>query len=149
MTTYLALDNISVSAEDLGHGITRRWLFDKKIVMYTTDATTRASVDTWATALEYDMRNWPANQVYGVIHDFRKIMITPYSRRRAEEVCKLYPAHFTGRYALVLEPSVMGLGFKLFTMRRLSRLMPQLEGGFFFKFEEALAWMEELIRPLD
>lgn len=128
--------------EDLGHGISRRWLDDGKIAIYTTYDTGRASVDTWAGHVIADARNWDPDLPYLIVHDFKKISITPYSRRKAEEVCRAYSRDLRGRFGLVVQPGPIGLTFRLFTQRTLKRLVPPgLQEGYFGNLEDALDWL--------
>lgn len=130
--------------EDLGHGIVRHRIADDRIVIYSTHATTRASVDTWADAVLTDASQWPKDRPYLIAHNFQKIAITPYSRQKAQVVCRSYDRNLTGRFALVLNQGPIGFTFRIYTQRVLGRMVPDgLEPGYFHNLGTAIDWLKE------
>ncbi|MCI0710482.1 MAG: hypothetical protein L0154_10010 [Chloroflexi bacterium] len=130
--------------EDLGHGIMRHRIADNRIVIYSTHATTRASVDTWTRAVLDDAANWQGGSPYLIAHNFQKIAITPYSRQKAQEVCRSYDRNLTGRFALVLNRGPVGFTFQIYTQRVLAGMVPRgLEPGFFYNLDAAIRWLKE------
>jgi hypothetical protein len=137
------MDTFDVS-EDLGHGIHRHRLADNRIVIYSTHDTTRASVETWAKAVLDDAGTWRPNSPYLIAHNFQKIAITPYSRQKAQEVCRAYDRNLTGKFALVLNRGPIGFTFQIYTKRVLGPLVPDnLEPGYFYNLDAAIDWLKE------
>lgn len=130
--------------EDLGNGIHRHCIADHRIVIYSTHATTRASVDTWANAVLSDASNWPEDRPYLIAHNFQKIAITPYSRQKAQDVCRSYDRDLKGRFALIINRGPIGFTFKIYTQRVLSEMVPDgLEPGYFHHLGPAIDWLKE------
>lgn len=129
--------------EPLGHGVTRRWLYSRRIVIYMLDEATRAAVDTWAQHVVADSQAWERSRPFLALHHLENLGMTPYSTRKAEEVARSMPRDLHGRYASVIGKGVIGQTIKIFGTTRLRRLLPQLESQFFFEEAPAVAWLRQ------
>jgi hypothetical protein len=135
--------------EALGHSITRQWYWQHQAVVYGYRSTERVAVDTWAEAVLADMRAWPAEKPFLALHDLRGVGMTPYSAYRSEMVGRALRKELHGRYAGLIDSGPVGSTIRFFAVSRLRRIMPQLESGFFFDFDEAMAWLQEKATPLE
>ncbi len=130
----------SEHVEQLSPGLTREWLCDRRIVVYTVTDVRRESVDAWVDTFKTDTMNWPANQPMLVIHDFTApgAVASPYARARAQEIVEVCP-EVKGRAALVLSPSVFNSLIHLF-LNRQNASTPRVRKTFMSR-EQALAWL--------
>ena len=128
--------------EELGNGITRKWLYGRQIVVYIMQDGGRNAIDTWADNVTADIQRWDSTCPYLALHHLANWGMTPYSTRRAEEVARQIPKTLHGRYASVISPGFIGQTIKLFGTRRLKVLLPQLESQFFFNYDTAVQWLK-------
>jgi hypothetical protein len=86
------------------------------------------------------MGQWPATHPYLVIHDFREgnIALTPYARKRAEELIQV-GVHVPGYAAILLPKSFVAQVIRLFMRMQRSR---GIENQLFFDYDDGLAWLK-------
>lgn len=127
--------------EEIAPGLTRSWLFDKRIVMFRLSSSSREVADAWVECVKETMEHWPKGQTYLAIHDMTsdKVSLTPYARKKAEELVPL-SASAPGYAALLLAPTFVGHLIRLFlrTQRQQGN-----ENQIFFKMSEALNWLND------
>jgi hypothetical protein len=138
-----SLKHLSVEVEELPHGVTRTWLHGRCMVIYTPPDTTRAHVDTWATAVIEDVTHWPTDRPFLALHDFTRLGVTPYNREKGIAVLKAVPDELGGRHAFLLQRGALGQAMKFFGARSFRKHCPQLEPAFFFDYDAALEWLRE------
>jgi hypothetical protein len=128
--------------EQLPHGITREWMLDRRIVIYSGINTPRASVDSWFEAFKEDLLAWPADRPYLVVHDLthKNVALTPYARKRAQDMIFLRP-DLKGRSALIMRNTFASHLIELFL--RQQRQTPRIRHVFYNR-EKAVAWLREL-----
>ncbi len=130
----------SSSIERLTPGLTREWLYDGTIVVYTLVDAHRETIDAWIDAFKADIGRWPAERPFLLMHDFsvKGVISTPYARSRAQELVDARP-DVKGLAAIVFpRNSLMITMIQLFLSRqrhaaRIQRAFPSREQG--------LAWL--------
>jgi hypothetical protein len=130
----------SSGIEHLSPTVTREWLFDRQIVVYTLADPRRETVDTWINAFRSDIMNWPADRPFLVIHDFsvKGSASTPYARTRAQELVDMRP-EVRGRAAVVLPQSSITIAMiQVFLSRQRKTARTQRA---FARREQAIAWL--------
>ncbi len=127
------------AVEWLSAGVSREWLFDKKVAVYTVLNASRESVDTWAETCKTDINNWPANQPVLLMHDLsaKGIALTPYARERSQAIAATRPES-RGRIAVVLSSSLAASLIQLFL--RTEKRTPRIHRAFSSR-EKGLAWL--------
>ncbi len=125
-------------------GLTREWLFERQIVVYTLTSASRDAVDAWIDTGFATMKSWPADRPYLAIHDVSSpnLTMTPYARQRAREIAKQLPPHLT-RSAAIVRKDMFGQAIRLFIKLDMLRVHPTLERKVFFTREAAVAWLKE------
>jgi hypothetical protein len=127
----------------IGKGLTKAFLFDKRIVIFHLDTVARDIIDAGAKDVLETMKNWPTKHQYLVIYDITsaKIALTPHLRQRLQELAKAYP-DLKGRSAVVLPRSVITQVFKLFVIAQ-NRVGRRKQ--VFFDRESAIAWLQQVM----
>jgi len=129
--------------EDLGSNVKLIRRHNGRVVGFELRSMSREAIDTWAATVMAENRKWPKDQIFLVMHDFEGQGMTPYSRRRAEEINAAAPDYLFGRAAIVLPSGLMGTAIKAFAQLSFFRTKGRVEGKFFSDSESALAWLEE------
>ena len=127
--------------EQVSPGLTREWLCDKRVVVYTLANVHRSTIDTWIDAFKADILNWPADQTYLVMHDFstKKVDATPYGRHRAEELLWLR-RELKGRAAIVLPHTIAAALIQVFVRIAQTKGTPRVQQVFTSR-DAALKWL--------
>lgn len=135
-----------ISVTTIGEGLTKEFLFDKRIVIYHLDTVSREILDAGADDVLDTMKNWREGHPYLVIYDITsaKIALTPHLRHRLQELSKAYP-DLKGRSAVVLPRSVVTQVFRLF-VRSQNRIGRSKQ--VFFNRESAIDWLKEKLSDL-
>jgi hypothetical protein len=135
----------STSVEQLGHGLSREWLLDRRIVVYTARDASRPVVDAWVETFKKDIVAWPADRPFLVMHDLsaKNIAATPYGRRRAQEMVDIRP-DLKGRAAIVVANTFTMHLVELF-LRNQKQHTPRLR-RLFFSREKAFEWLKSALQ---
>ncbi|MCI0709723.1 MAG: hypothetical protein L0154_06120 [Chloroflexi bacterium] len=145
------MDNIS-QIEEIMPGITRYWLDDHTISLIVSDDAERHKVDAWANAIIEQLENWPSNEPYLAIYDVSRSALTPYTRKKSEEIARkaieLKGEDYPTAYALVLQRGVLGNILKLFVIRDIGRRYPMWNVHVFHTQDDAVAWVRSMREPL-
>lgn len=138
--------------EEIIPGITRQLLDDDTIALIISADAERHKVDVWAQTVIDLMTNWPKDRPYIAVYDVSQSAITPYTRKKSEEVAqvgaKVLKDHPVG-YALVLPSSVLGNIMRVFVQRDIARRYPMWEVGVFTKRDDAVAWARHVRTSLN
>ena len=133
------------SIEELGLGVTREWVNDHRIVVFTIADVSRAAVDAWMDAVTQTMNTWTADTIY-IVHDYtpsKTSMLTPYMRARIQELYE-FGRDLRGHLAVVLPRTFITILMKAF-------LNKQERTGITvyvcFSREEALRELEKIMAP--
>jgi hypothetical protein len=126
--------------EQIVPGMTRQWLLDRQIVIFTMMSPSRDVVDAWISTVKATMENWPGNRPYLALHDMtsNKVSLTPYARKRAEELLPI-SAKVPGYAAIVLPRSFIAQVIRLFLR---SQKQQGVNNAVFFSQAEALVWLK-------
>ena len=131
---------VDTPIEQIVPGLTRSWLQHRQIVMFTISSSSRDVVDAWIACVKETMEHWPKGQLYLAIHDMtsEKVWLTPYARKRAEELLPL-DTGASGYAALLLSPN-----FVSHVVRMYLRLHKQQgnENQIFFTMTDAVNWLK-------
>lgn len=123
--------------------VTREWVYDRKIVVFSVENTSRDTADAWANGIKEILATWPKEKPYLAIYDVSKIMsLTPYARKRTEDVAVFASEqNLHGYTAIVLQNNILSTILKLFVQRDLTRKNAGFERRIFLKREEAIEWL--------
>ncbi len=129
----------SHSLEQISPSVSREWLFDKRIVVYTVMDAHRESIDVWAGTCTADIASWPGDRPVLIMHDLsaRGIALTPYARERSQPMMDMRP-EAKGRVAIVLQPGIAASLIQLFL--RPERKAPRVRRAFTSR-EKAIEWL--------
>ncbi len=128
------------NVEQLSSGLTREWVCERRIVIYTLTDVRRETADAWAEAFKADIMQCPGDQPFRVIHDFSSsaVISTPYGRKRAQEMVDTRP-EIKVRAAFVLSASALSQLIHLFLSRQ--NQMPSRVRRTFTSREQAIEWL--------
>jgi hypothetical protein len=131
--------------EKIAEGVTREWLDDGAIAVYTIYNTKRTTADIWADAMLKVVAEMSPNTPYLALYDITRVVsLTPYARTKALEVAtQLYTRQIHGRSCVLLSNNVLSQVLRLFMLRDLAG--GTMERGVFLKREPALAWLREIL----
>jgi hypothetical protein len=131
------------TVEQLSSGVTREWLFDRKIVVYTVLDPRRETVDTWMNAFEADLMSWPADRPFLEIYDLSTPLaaLTPYVLARAQKMVFVRP-EVKGRCAIILPGHFVNQLVRIFLDRQEKRIsnVPRVR-KLVANRELAIAWL--------
>jgi hypothetical protein len=137
--TYTLPDEV---VEELGHGMIRKWWFDRQVVAYIATEESNEAVDVWAKHTLADSNAWNIKKPYLALHDHTILKMTTYNRKVAEDVARKTSRKLHGRFANVIKRGIMGQAIWMFGTTRLKMLLPTLESQFFFDYEPAVKWLK-------
>lgn len=126
--------------EQVMPGMTRQWLLDRRIVVFTMTSPSREVSDGWINTVKATMENWPSDRPYLAIHDLtsNKMSLTPYARKHAEELIPL-SAMAPGYAAIILPRSFIAQVIRVFLRTQKQQGNQNLV---FFSRQEALEWLK-------
>lgn len=130
------------SSQTIVSGLTREWTEDGAIQIFTFYNNCRATIDAWADCVVEIANTWPDDKPYYIIYDASRIFLTPYMRRRSEDIGKIERPHLVGYYAVVLPRTVIGHMFRLYLRRDMKRNY-ETHSGFFVSRDDAIAWLNQ------
>jgi hypothetical protein len=127
--------------EKIGDGVTREWLFDGQIVVYTLYDIRRSSVDAWIEAVREVVENWSVDQPYLSLQDASRLLaLSPYARTRSKEAAdQAIQRGLHGRSAVVLSNHLLSKVIQLFVQHDLSS--GTLTRSVFLNKDEAMQWL--------
>lgn len=137
------------AVEMCGFGVTRQYLFDRRIMVIRTEGDMgQAAVDRWAQTVIESVQTWQRGRPILVLHDLstRSQGLTPYARRRAEEIYTYAPPDVLCAVALVLAPGVMTRLVQLL-LRLPSFNRPNVQQQIFTDEARALFWLQQRMHP--
>lgn len=140
--TQLQLKEIS----NLGNGVTRGWLHDGRIVVFTLhDDLKRHTMETWAEGVKQTLQDWAKDRPFLVIHHVKSTILSSHTRYQAEEASRAVPDGMTGRVVVVIPNSAMGHIIRLISLGASRLFRGKLETRIVCDFDEGLVWLEEML----
>ena len=128
------------TVEELSSGLTREWLYDGQIVVYTVKDVRRETIDAWLETFTTDIMNWPADGIFRVVHDLSIAGgITPYGRTRGQEMFNTCPEVLTWA-ALVLPDTFVNDLIRIFLRTQSTHTESRVRECFTTR-EDALKWL--------
>jgi hypothetical protein len=129
--------------EDLVPGLTCQWLFNRHCLALTAQHSSVELVDAWAGKIIEVASSWPQHRTFFVLNDFsgKDCVSTPYNQQKNRELAKMFP-HLKSVTALVVRQNLTMQLSRIF-IRAIP--MGNKKVQFFFKRDEALAWIQRQI----
>ncbi len=126
----------------------REWLADGRIILFTVQSAKHDAIDAWADLILEASNAYPVERPWLIIHNIAVVnaAITPYARKRIDDVNLGGPQNLKGRVAIVTPQSIFARLVRLY-VNTLQRNLPNLDEitmRVFFKQAEAEAWLLEL-----
>lgn len=127
-------------------GLTRTWLYDRRLAIYTIPNTRRETLDVWGQAVQQMIAEWDPNQMYLVMYDFssRESALTPYARHWAGQLVEA-ASHLRGDLVVILPNNLIAQVVRLLLDRQYNVKKPGIRRKVFFKQEDGLAWLKQFI----
>lgn len=132
--------------EQLSPYVYRKWVDDRKIVIYKVLNATRRSVDAWADGILETYNTWDTTQPYLAIYDMTAVLtMTPYARIRIHELVETAKSkQIKGRYGIVITNFMISNIIRLFVRRELDRQNSDFVREFFSDQDAALEWLRQV-----
>jgi hypothetical protein len=149
--------------EKIAHGITREWLFERRIVAYSISLMNITTIRIWANEVLASIESWSKARPYLALHDLSQpeiglsyIMlarayllnpiITPQGSIQLRKIMATYP-DFRVYLAVVLSKDYIDL-FSPARMKGLTSDDPRLTTTLFFERPAALEWLNGVGIPV-
>lgn len=139
-----SLQTGNIDSVELASGLTRHTLDHGSIVVYTFRNNRRATIDAWANRVINTSETWPDDRPYLILYDLSRTFLSPYFRKRANDVNTIPRPEIFGAYAVVLPDSVVGQLIRLFVKRDLPPPTYYAESEVFTAFDEAVVWLRKV-----
>lgn len=135
-----------MAIEDLGHHVTREYLCDSQIVIYTVIGGGQDITDAWANAMIAEITAWDIGKPYLSLQDMSQAGISAYGKKRTNDIVKSIPAGMQTYIAIVIGKTVFGRFIKMLTQSLASiHKETQLNYRFVTTREEGLRWLDSHI----
>jgi len=130
---------------ELAPGVTTEALQEGKIVRYIIKTAHRESIDKWVAHVDRVMGEWDQNRPCLLLYEVSDTPLTPYIRSATQGIAEKY-ANLRGRTAVVVKKTVLTQLVRFFIDSFLARRHHIRERKMFFSNDEALAWLETLLK---
>lgn len=133
--------------DSFGQGVTREWLHNRQIVIYTTSQTTKTAIDTWFEITLSTIKEWNPNQIYLAMHDvsFNDNVHTNYGEERARYL-KEQLEHLYGYQAIILPNTLQARIARFFINYELiGRSQSKVKRKVFDTRYEGLEWLRQYL----
>jgi hypothetical protein len=128
-------------------GLVVDWLEEGQICTMTATQNTRDGIDEWVKRVKEVNEQWPKNRMVLILYDIRTYSLTPYLRKRAQEMVEEVNPDLPERVAIVLgNDSIFGRGTRMFAkflLQFINNADSQLR--VFSTPEEGLAWLKTFL----
>jgi hypothetical protein len=130
--------------EALGHGVSREWLEDGRILVLTMpEGAHRDAIDVWFNTLTETADQWDKSRPFLVLHDSRELGFSYYFRERAIAAGKRTPKDLKGRAAVVLSGGVIGHLLAMLAKLSSNNVSAHFTLKTFNDYDQALTWLRE------
>ena len=134
------------SIQELSAGLTFERVSEGKISIFLLSDGSRETIDALTDTFVSMVTDWTVEQPFlsmYVVSGFSLLSVSPYLRKRSEDMVAALPKDIFGRTALVIDKRIaLAQVFNLF-FRAISR--KSMEYRIFSDKEDALEWLRELI----
>lgn len=141
-------------------GISREWVSDDRVVVYTLHSPKMATLDAWCEAALSTLESWPKDKPYRAVHDISQsglgllycaavendifnIGVLPRARKQVSALLEANP-NWPIVLSLVVSGSLTGHLAKI--LYRQSNLEAQIQAKTFFYRDMALNWVINCIQ---
>lgn len=162
--SYPANQERTCSVEDIAFGITREWLFEKRIVVYSVTLMNITTIRIWSNEVLSSLENWSKARPYLALHDLSQPgiglsymvlarayllnpAITPQGSAQLQHILSEYP-DFRVCLAVVLSKEYADL-FPPEKVKPLTAHDPRINTALFFERSEALNWLKKVGIPVE
>ena len=133
-------------SEDLGHGLIREWLEDKRImILKMPKGAGREAINLWYETTIAAAENWDKSTPFLVLHDNRELGFSSNFRDKAVELGAHSPEGLSGRAAVLLGSGIMGNLLSIVAQVSGRRVKQDLELKIFTDYDKAVEWLKELL----
>ncbi len=125
--------------EQIAPGITRQFLHEGQIVVFTLTDSSRETIDTWVRLINEMATVAPTDRPLFMLHDISSIYMSPYARGKLQNLAQ-NPPNVTRLYlAMVVDSLVVQMLAVVFSRTPI----PNIERKVFRDRDAALRWLEE------
>lgn len=124
----------------LGNGVSCQWIEGGKVLHLRLDNVSRSAIDTMISALDDYFYMIPDTYYSRVLYEIGGVPLTPYLRRRTEEIARNH-LNQEGKGAVLLRPTTFTLLIQRFVEWELQRTPRRSRRRIFTSREAALEWL--------
>ncbi|MCC7447818.1 MAG: hypothetical protein IT324_10390 [Anaerolineae bacterium] len=131
------------NVEQFGPYLTREWLDDRQIILYTATSVSRDVIDQWVESIRGLRADWPPDRPFLNLYDLSSTdtSLTPYIRQRFQELMQEYHAYH-GRTAIVIKKSFLAQLLQMFLD---SQPKGPRQRKIFFNRDQGLQWLRQAL----
>lgn len=135
-----------MTLEVLGHQVTREYLHDGRIAVYSIIGGGQDISDSWADAIIAEITAWGVSRPYLTLQDMSQSGISPYGKKRTDDILRSIPPDMQVYIAIVLGHSLFSNFIRLF-IKSLAQAHKTSHISYHFTSSraEALAWLEQYL----
>lgn len=144
----MANESTDGSIEQLGTGVTRQWLHERRLVIYSVTGGGIDITNAWADNVIQDMQAWVAHQPILSLQDLTQSGISVYGKARTEDIFKAVPSAIPTHIGVILGRGPLANFMRLLgegLLRKYRR--PDFTIEFFSSRAAGLAWLEQFLEP--
>ncbi len=136
-----------MTVENLGHHVTREYLYDGQIVVYTVVGGGQNITDAWADAMIAEISAWDVAKPYLSLQDMSQSGISAYGKKRTDDIMKSIQPGMQTHFAILVGETLFGRFIKMLT-QSLANLHKETEFHyqFFTTRQEGLSWLESCLK---
>lgn len=127
----------------MSENVTIEWFSEQRIVCIALQGGRRTDVDVFCDAIIGTVTTWDKEKPLLIIYDLSHASVTPYSRKRSEDVYAAIPTDIFGRTAIVVPHNPIGFLMKNIGQRYMRVVNKRMRREFFYTRKAAIEWLEQ------
>lgn len=127
----------------MSENVTVEWFSEHRIVCIALQGGRRADVDVFCDAIIETVTTWDKEKPFLIIYDLSHASVTPYSRKRSEDVYAAIPTDIFGRTAIIVPHNPIGFLMKNIGQRYMRVVNKRMRREFFYTRTVAIEWLEQ------
>lgn len=129
----------------MSENVAIEWFVDDKIVCFSLVGGRRVDVDIFCDSIIETVVNWNKAKPLLIAYDLSRASVTPYSRKRSDEVYAAIPTDVFGRTAIIVPHNPIGFLMKNIGQRYMRVMNKRMRREFFYSKEESIKWLEQAV----
>lgn len=129
----------------ISENVAIEWFVDDKVVCFSLVGGRRVDVDIFCDSIIETVVSWDKAKPLLIVYDLSRASVTPYSRKRSDEVYAAIPTDVFGRTAVIVPHNPIGFLMKNIGQRYMRVMNKRMRREFFYSKEESIKWLEQAV----